>query len=192
MSASRTTSRPRPTSSPSRKPNKHSPADAVTAGATTNLSPKPPTTADDGLRPAHPQLAVRPPRCAPRAAVPNTLRCECPHVTSTGARPGCEQSAPLPRKRASRASGSAASRRKEKRAWSRLKASNRLREDHKRKDETMGKTIMGAVVSLDGFMADDNDGVGPLFDWSATATSPGASRAPSTRSAAPRPRPTSC
>ena len=29
----------------------------------------------------------------------------------------------------------------------------------------MGKTIMGAVVSLDGFMADDNDGVGPLFDW---------------------------
>ena len=29
----------------------------------------------------------------------------------------------------------------------------------------MGKTIMGAVVSLDGFMADDNDGIGPLFDW---------------------------
>ena len=29
----------------------------------------------------------------------------------------------------------------------------------------MGKTIMGAVVSLDGFMADDNDGVGPMFDW---------------------------
>jgi dihydrofolate reductase len=29
----------------------------------------------------------------------------------------------------------------------------------------MGKTIMGAVVSLDGFMADDQDGVGPLFDW---------------------------
>ena len=28
----------------------------------------------------------------------------------------------------------------------------------------MGKTIMGAIVSLDGFMADDNDGVGPLFD----------------------------
>ncbi len=27
------------------------------------------------------------------------------------------------------------------------------------------QTIMGAVVSLDGFMADDNDGVGPLFDW---------------------------
>ncbi len=24
----------------------------------------------------------------------------------------------------------------------------------------MGKTIMGAVVSLNGFMADDNDGVG--------------------------------
>ena len=29
----------------------------------------------------------------------------------------------------------------------------------------MGKTVMGAIVSLDGFMADDNDGVGPLFDW---------------------------
>ena len=30
---------------------------------------------------------------------------------------------------------------------------------------SMGKTIMGAVVSLDGFMADENDGVGPLFEW---------------------------
>jgi hypothetical protein len=29
----------------------------------------------------------------------------------------------------------------------------------------MGKVIMGAVVSLDGFMADDDDGIGPLFDW---------------------------
>jgi dihydrofolate reductase len=29
----------------------------------------------------------------------------------------------------------------------------------------MGKTVMGAIVSLDGFMADDDDGVGPLFDW---------------------------
>jgi dihydrofolate reductase len=30
----------------------------------------------------------------------------------------------------------------------------------------MGKSIMGAAaVSLDGFIADDNDGVGPLFDW---------------------------
>jgi dihydrofolate reductase len=35
----------------------------------------------------------------------------------------------------------------------------------KRNEEIMGKTVMGAVVSLDGFMADDNDGVGPLFDW---------------------------
>jgi hypothetical protein len=36
------------------------------------------------------------------------------------------------------------------------------------KDERthMGKTIMGvAAVSLDGFIADDNDAVGPLFDW---------------------------
>lgn len=29
----------------------------------------------------------------------------------------------------------------------------------------MGKTVMGAVVSLDGFMADPDDGVGPLFEW---------------------------
>ena len=29
-----------------------------------------------------------------------------------------------------------------------------------------GKMIMGvAVVSLDGYIADDNDGVGRLFDW---------------------------
>jgi dihydrofolate reductase len=38
-------------------------------------------------------------------------------------------------------------------------------EDRKREDEIMGKTVMGAVVSLDGFIADDNDDVGPLFDW---------------------------
>jgi dihydrofolate reductase len=31
----------------------------------------------------------------------------------------------------------------------------------------MGRTIMGAVMSVDGFMADDGDGVGPLFDWCA-------------------------
>jgi dihydrofolate reductase len=30
----------------------------------------------------------------------------------------------------------------------------------------MGKTVMGcAAVSLDGFIADDDDSVGPLFDW---------------------------
>ena len=29
----------------------------------------------------------------------------------------------------------------------------------------MGNTIMCATVSLDGFIADDNDDVGPLFDW---------------------------
>jgi dihydrofolate reductase len=33
----------------------------------------------------------------------------------------------------------------------------------------MGKTIMGAAAaSLDGFIADENDDVGPLFDWLAT------------------------
>lgn len=29
----------------------------------------------------------------------------------------------------------------------------------------MGNTIMGAVVSLDGYIADVNDGVGPMFEW---------------------------
>lgn len=29
----------------------------------------------------------------------------------------------------------------------------------------MGKTVIGATVSLDGFIADDSDGIGPLFDW---------------------------
>ena len=29
----------------------------------------------------------------------------------------------------------------------------------------MGKVIVGATVSLDGFIADDHDAVGPLFDW---------------------------
>jgi dihydrofolate reductase len=37
--------------------------------------------------------------------------------------------------------------------------------DRKGRDEIMGKTVMGAAVSLDGFIADDNDDVGPLFDW---------------------------
>jgi dihydrofolate reductase len=29
----------------------------------------------------------------------------------------------------------------------------------------MGRVIVGATVSLDGFIADENDDVGPLFDW---------------------------
>ncbi len=29
----------------------------------------------------------------------------------------------------------------------------------------MGRVIVGAVVSVDGFIADDNDRVGALFDW---------------------------
>lgn len=29
----------------------------------------------------------------------------------------------------------------------------------------MGKVIVGATMSLDGFIADLSDGVGPLFDW---------------------------
>lgn len=35
-------------------------------------------------------------------------------------------------------------------------------EDRKRKDEIIGRTVMGAVVSLGRFIADDNDVVGPL------------------------------
>jgi dihydrofolate reductase len=38
-------------------------------------------------------------------------------------------------------------------------------DDRKRKDEILGQAVMGAVVSLDGFIADDHDDVGPLFDW---------------------------
>lgn len=29
----------------------------------------------------------------------------------------------------------------------------------------MGSVVMHAVVSVDGFIADANDDVGPLFDW---------------------------
>jgi dihydrofolate reductase len=32
-------------------------------------------------------------------------------------------------------------------------------------EEILGKSTMGAVVSLDGFIADADDRVGPLFDW---------------------------
>ena len=57
----------------------------------------------------------------------------------------------------------------------------------------MGKAIMGAVVSLDGFIADSRDEVGPLFDWYGNGpTSPGASRAPTTSFGLRRHRPTSC
>jgi hypothetical protein len=40
----------------------------------------------------------------------------------------------------------------------------------------MGKTVMGAVVSLDGFIADDNDGVGPPSStWPAVRSAAGRS-----------------
>jgi len=29
----------------------------------------------------------------------------------------------------------------------------------------MSKVVMHNVVSVDGFIADDNDDIGPLFDW---------------------------
>jgi hypothetical protein len=56
----------------------------------------------------------------------------------------------------------------------------------------MGKTMMGAVVSLDGFIADDNDDVGPLFDWYGNGDVTWSSRAATTRRGALRPRRTSC
>jgi hypothetical protein len=55
----------------------------------------------------------------------------------------------------------------------------------------MGKTTMGAAaVSLDGFIADDNDDVGRSSTGSA-AMSAGACRAATARPEAARPRPTS-
>ena len=36
----------------------------------------------------------------------------------------------------------------------------------------MGKVLVTGTVSLDGFIADENDAVGPLFDWYGNATSP--------------------
>lgn len=36
----------------------------------------------------------------------------------------------------------------------------------------MSTVIMHAVVSVDGFIADDDDGVGPLFDWYFNGTEP--------------------
>lgn len=36
----------------------------------------------------------------------------------------------------------------------------------------MSTVIMHAVVSVDGFIADDDDGVGPLFDWYVNGTEP--------------------
>lgn len=39
---------------------------------------------------------------------------------------------------------------------------------------TAGQVIATAAMSLDGFIADQSDAVGPLFDWYGTgATSPG-------------------
>jgi dihydrofolate reductase len=53
----------------------------------------------------------------------------------------------------------------------------------------MGRTIMGAVVSLDGYIADENDDVGPLFDWYGNGDVGGIGSSPTTRSTrATRPR----
>ena len=57
----------------------------------------------------------------------------------------------------------------------------------------MGKTIMGvAAVSLDGFIADDRDDVGPLSSTGSTpVTSAGRCGAATARPAAPGPPPSS-
>jgi hypothetical protein len=34
----------------------------------------------------------------------------------------------------------------------------------------MSTVVIHNVVSVDGYIADDNDDVGPLFDWYPTAT----------------------
>ena len=36
---------------------------------------------------------------------------------------------------------------------------------HPRRSTKMSKVVMHNVVSVDGFIADDNDDIGPLFDW---------------------------
>ena len=36
----------------------------------------------------------------------------------------------------------------------------------------MSTVVMHAVVSLDGYIADENDEVGPLFDWYFNGTEP--------------------
>jgi dihydrofolate reductase len=37
--------------------------------------------------------------------------------------------------------------------------------DARGKGEVMSTVVMHNVVSVDGFIADDNDGIGPLFEW---------------------------
>src|SRR5215212_11526943 len=48
--------------------------------------------------------------------------------------------------------------------WSSTK---RLRKPRRPGDQgdVMGNVVMHNVVSVDGFIADENDQVGPLFDW---------------------------
>jgi hypothetical protein len=36
--------------------------------------------------------------------------------------------------------------------------------------DVMSTVVIHNVVSVDGYIADDNDDVGPLFDWYPTAT----------------------
>ena len=54
----------------------------------------------------------------------------------------------------------------------------------------MGKTIMGvAGVSRDGFIADDKDNVGPLFDWLGMGDVSWTLPEATARSVEPKPRP---
>src|SRR5262245_58079222 len=36
---------------------------------------------------------------------------------------------------------------------------------HRTEGATMNKVVMHNVVSVDGFIADEHDDIGPLFDW---------------------------
>ena len=55
----------------------------------------------------------------------------------------------------------------------------------------MGKTIMGAAVCPDGFIVDESDELGPLFDSLGSGDVSWSWRAATTRAAAPEPQPTS-
>ena len=56
---------------------------------------------------------------------------------------------------------------------------------------TVGRAVMGAAVSRDGYIADDQDGVGPLFDRYGNGDVAGRSREAPRSPTAHAPPPTS-
>ena len=44
-------------------------------------------------------------------------------------------------------------------------------EESQAEESPMGKVVMYSSVSVDGFVADENDQPGPLFDWLSRVTS---------------------